>query len=459
MPTSSHDLDEEGWVQDEDVLDTWFSSQLWPFSVFGWPEETPELATWFPTSVLVTGYDINTFWVSRMLMISLWFTGEVPFHVVHNHGLVRDEHGKKMSKSFGNVIDPLDLVERYGADATRFALLRSAAPGADVPLAEEWVEGTKRFANKLWNVGSFILARLAENEGRPGADLEPLPPVHELDLEDRWILSRLHAAHTAADAAYEAYDWATVCRTLYHFVWDEVADWYVEAVKLRLYGEDVEAAATARRVGRHVLEHVLRLMHPVMPFVTEVLWRELTGAAGGRDSLMVAAWPEAPEEWHDADAERAFAVLQDLVTETNRFRSQNGVAPSKRFEVVVASDEEQLIAEQAALIASLAGLSEVTATSALEERDGTSTIRFGAGQAQVELAGLIDVDAELERLSKEADKARADLARVEGKLANEQFTSRAPAEVVAKEREKRERTVEAVVQLDARVAALEQLRG
>ena len=456
---SRTDIEEEGWTQDEDVLDTWFSSQLWPFSVFGWPEQTPELATWFPTSVLVTGYDINTFWVSRMLMISLWFTDQVPFHVVHNHGLVRDEHGKKMSKSFGNVIDPLDLVERYGADATRFALLRSSAPGADVPLAEEWVEGTKRFANKLWNVGSFILSRLAENQGRPGADLGPLPPVAELDLEDRWILSRLYAAHQAADAAYEAYDWATVCRTLYHFVWDEVADWYVEAVKLRLYGDDVEAAATARRVGRHVLEHVLRLLHPVMPFVTETLWRELTGAAGGRDSLMVAAWPSAPQEWHDANAEQAFAVLQDLVTETNRFRSQNSVAPSKRFEVVVASHEEELIAEQAALIASLAGLSQVTAAGGLEERAGTSTIQFGSGQAQVELKGLIDVDAELERLTREADKARADLQRVDGKLANEGFTSRAPAEVVAKERDKRAQTIEAVAQLEARIVALEQLRG
>jgi len=250
-----------------------------------------------------------------------------------------------------------------------------------------------------------------------------------------------------------------VCRTLYHFVWDEVADWYVEAVKLRLYGDDVEAAATARRVGRHVLEHVLRLLHPVMPFVTETLWRELTGAAGGRDSLMVAAWPSAPQEWHDANAEQAFAVLQDLVTETNRFRSQNSVAPSKRFEVVVASHEEELIAEQAALIASLAGLSQVTAAGGLEERAGTSTIQFGSGQAQVELKGLIDVDAELERLTREADKARADLQRVDGKLANEGFTSRAPAEVVAKERDKRAQTIEAVAQLEARIVALEQLRG
>lgn len=455
---SREDIDEEGWVQDEDVLDTWFSSQLWPFSVFGWPDRTPELDTWFPTSVLVTGYDINTFWVSRMLMISLWFTDEVPFHVVHNHGLVRDEHGKKMSKSFGNVIDPLDLVERYGADATRFALLRSAGPGADVPLAEEWVEGTKRFANKLWNVASFVLSRLEANEGAPGADLAPLPAPAGLALEDRWILSRLHAAHTAADAAYDAYDWAAVCRTLYHFVWDELADWFVEAVKLRLYGDDAEAAATARRVGRHVVDHVLRLLHPVMPFLTETLWRTLTGSEGGRDSLMVAAWPEVDPAWHDAEAEAAFAVLQDLVTETNRFRSQNGVAPSKRFKLLIASDHRELVDEQAALLASLAGLSEVETTHELEERAGTSTIRFRTGQAQVDLAGLIDVEAEVARLDKELERARGDLARVEGKLGNEGFVSRAPAEVVAKERAKREDALVAIGLLEERIAALAALR-
>ncbi len=456
---SREDVDEEGWVQDEDVLDTWFSSQLWPFSVFGWPEQTPELDTWFPTSVLVTGYDINTFWVSRMLMISLWFTDEVPFRVVHNHGLVRDEHGKKMSKSFGNVIDPLDLVERYGADATRFALLRSAAPGADVPLAEEWVEGTKRFANKLWNVASFVLSRLEANEGAPGADLAPLPAPAGLALEDRWILSRLHAAHTAADAAYEAYDWAAVCRTLYHFVWDELADWFVEAVKLRLYGDDEQAAAAARRVGRHVLDHVLRLLHPVMPFLTETLWRTLTGAAGGRHSLMVAAWPEVDPAWHDAQAEAAFAVLQDLVTETNRFRSQNSVAPSKRFKLLISSDQRALLDEQAALLASLAGLSEVETIHELEDRAGASTIRFRTGQAQVDLAGLIDVEAELVRLDKELARARGDLARVEGKLANQGFVSRAPAEVVAAERAKREDAVTAVAVLEERIAALTALRG
>jgi valyl-tRNA synthetase len=449
---SRDDVDEDGWVRDEDVLDTWFSSQLWPFSVFGWPDETPELATWFPTSTLVTGYDINTFWVSRMLMISLWFTDEVPFRVVHNHGLVRDEFGKKMSKSFGNVIDPLDLVDRYGADATRFALLRSAAPGADVPLAEEWVEGTKRFANKLWNVGGFALSRL---EGvQPG----PMPAAGALALEDRWIISRLQTVHAEVDAAYDAYDWASVCRGLYHFVWDELADWYVEAVKVRIYGDDPDAATMARQVLANVADQVLKLLHPVMPFVTEALWRSLTGAAGGQESLMVAAWPAPDDELRDPQAERRFAVLQGLVTEVNRFRSQNGIAPSARFELTVASDERALLEEQGPLLRSLAGLSDVVVVDALEERHGTSTIVFPAGQAQVELAGLIDVEAELARLGKELDRVEGDLARVAGKLANASFVERAPADVVARERGKQAELEQASARLRERVAALEALR-
>jgi valyl-tRNA synthetase len=451
---SREPIDEPGWVQDEDVLDTWFSSQLWPFSVFGWPDETPELATWYPTSVLVTGYDINTFWVSRMLMISLWVNDVVPFHVVHNHGLVRDEHGKKMGKSFGNVIDPLDLIDRYGADATRFALLRSAAPGTDVPLAEEWVEGTKRFANKLWNVGGFALARL---EGtRPGGPLDDA----SLTLEDRWILSRLATIQDATDEAYDGYDWAVVCRTLYHFAWDELADWYVEAVKVRLYGDDEAAAATARQVLADVADRVLRLLHPVMPFVTEALWRVLTGAEGGADSLMKASWPTPDGDRHDPDAERRFAVLQDLVTEVRRFRSQNGIAPSARFDLTVATaDEGELLRQQADLVASLAGLSGLTVVDTLEERPGTSTIVFGAGEAQVALAGLIDVEGELVRLRNELGKAEGDLQRVEAKLANTSFVERAPAEVVDRERAKGDEQRRAIEQLRERIDQLAALAG
>ncbi len=451
IEVSREDLDRDGWVQDEDVLDTWFSSQLWPFSTLGWEgphSDTPELRTWYPTSTLVTGYDINTFWVSRMLMIGLWFTDDVPFYVVYNHGLVRDEHGKKMSKSFGNVIDPLDLVDRYGADATRFSLLRSAAPGTDVPLAEEWVEGAKRFTNKIWNAGRFALSNL--DGTRPGE----LPPTEQLTLEDRWILSRLQAMHAEVDAAYGRYDWSVVASGLYHFVWDELADWYLEALKVRIYGDDPEAAEVARRVLAVLLDEVLRLAHPMMPFVTETLWRALTGSDGGRDSLMVAAWPDARPELADEQAEADFGVIQSLVTEINRFRSQNSIPPKARFELVVASDERALLDAHASVICSLAGLGGLTAVEAIEERPGTSTIQFVAGQAQVDLAGLIDVNAELARLRKELEKADADLDRIDGKLANESFVERAPAEVVQRERDKRGELESTVSQLRERIDAL-----
>ncbi|MEX0593040.1 MAG: valine--tRNA ligase [Nitriliruptoraceae bacterium] len=422
------DIDEPGWLQDDDVLDTWFSSQLWPFSVFGWPDDTPELSTWFPTSTLVTGYDINTFWVSRMVMISLWFTDKAPFKVVHNHGLVRDEHGKKMSKSFGNVIDPLDLIHTYGADATRFALLRSAAPGTDVPLAEEWVEGTKRFANKLWNAGRFALANL--DGRRPGA----LPAVADLSIEDRWILSRLERMHANVDAAYDAYDWPVVARNLYHFVWDEFADWYLEAIKIRVYGDDPAAADVARSVLAYVLDRVLRLLHPFMPFVTEALWRALTGATGGTDSLMVADWPAPDSRLADADIERDFDVLKGLVTEVNRFRSLNGIAPSARFDVKVTSARAELLTEHGGLVATLARLSSVDVVLALEDAPGRSTIMFGGGQAQVDLRDLIDIGAEIDRLDREIARIDAELAKVAGKLSNESFVARAPEDVVARER-------------------------
>ncbi|MFP4635127.1 MAG: class I tRNA ligase family protein [Nitriliruptoraceae bacterium] len=454
IEVSREDIDREGWVQDEDVLDTWFSSQLWPFSTLGWEHpgsDTPELATWYPTSTLVTGYDINTFWVSRMLMIALWFTDDVPFRTVHNHGLVRDEHGKKMSKSFGNVIDPLDLIDRYGADATRFALLRSAAPGTDVPLAEEWVEGSKRFANKVWNAARFALSNLAGT--RPGQ----LPGSDELELEDRWILSRLQAAHTQVDAAYARYDWPVVARGLYHFVWDELADWYLEAVKVRMYGEDEAAAGVARGVLAVVLDDVLRLLHPMMPFVTEALWRALTGEQGGRASLMVADWPTGRHGLADPQAEQDFGVIMSLVTEMNRFRSQNGIPPKARFEITVASAQRDVLAAHPAIVSSLAGLERVRLVDALEERAGTSTVSFDGGRAQVDLAGLIDVDAELARLRKERDKAAADRERVEAKLANEAFVERAPAEVVDNERAKHERLRSSIAELEERIGSLEAL--
>ena len=441
--------DGEGWVQDEDVLDTWFSSQLWPFTVFGWPDATPELARWYPTSTLVTGYDINTFWVSRMLMAGLAFTGEVPFRVVHNHGLVRDEHGKKMSKSFGNVIDPLDLVAAYGADATRFALLRNAAPGTDVPLAEEWVEGAKRFVNKLWNAARFTISNL--DGQRPG----DLPPDERLTLEDRWVLDRLAATAAEVDAAADAYDWPVVARGLYRFVWDEFADWYLEAVKERVYGDDEQARTDARAVLAHVLEVTLRLAAPLLPFVTEAAWRPLTGSTGGADSLMVAAWPSAVGR-ADADARDRFAVVQGLVREVHRFRSQLRIAPSVRLELDVVAEDARaraVLEGDGGLVVALAGLGRLDVVDALPEGGQRSSIVFPDGRASVPLAGVIDVAAEAARLAEERDRAVGEVARLDGKLANEGFVTRAPAEVVAKEREKRATAQRVVDELTARLEA------
>ncbi len=447
---SHDDIDEPGWVQDPDVLDTWFSSQLWPFVVLGWPEDTPEMRTWFPTSVLVTGYDINTFWVSRMAMISLWFTGEVPFHVVHNHGMVRDEHGKKMSKSFGNVIDPLDFIERYGADALRFALFQHCSPGDDVPLAEDWVEGARRFANKLWNALRFGLSNL------DGVTPGDLPPADELALEDRWILSRLEAARAAADAAYDGYHWRNAATTLYSFAWDELADWYLEAAKVRLYGDDEVAKATVRSVLARVLDDLLRLLHPLVPFVTEKLWRSLTDSPGGAESLAAGEWP-TPVAERDEAVEHQFAVLQDVVTELRRFRSQNDVAPSKRIDVTLVSSEQELLAPLAPLLTALAGIGELSFADSAVEDEGVSKVVFASGEAYVPLAGLIDVEAELARLDKELDNARKALAGSEGKLANESFVERAPEAVVQQERERRDEWARRISELEERSAALRSL--
>ncbi|MBW3621010.1 MAG: valine--tRNA ligase [Actinobacteria bacterium] len=455
LEVSREDLDREGWVQDEDVLDTWFSSQLWPMTVLGWEQpgdHTPEFDTWFPTSTLVTGYDINTFWVSRMAMISLWLEDEVPFRIVHNHGLVRDEHGKKMSKSFGNVIDPLDLVSEFGADATRFALLRSAAPGVDVPLAVEWVDGEKKFANKLWNATRFALSTL------DGTTPGELPDTASLPLEDRWILSRLEDVRAQVDEAYDGYEWAIACRTLRSFAWDELADWYLEAAKVRLYGDDEGAKADARAVLAVVLDDLLRLLHPLMPFVTEALWRSLTGAAGGAASLMVAAWPTARTE-RDAAAEEEFSLVQDLVTEIRKFRSQNDVAPSRRFGLAIQTSARDRLAPHLPLIVSLAGLEEVTFVDGAVEEPGTSRIVFSAGECFVDLTGLIDVGAELARLDREVAKAREDLQRVEGKLGNASFVDRAPDAVVQKERDRRDDLTRVIDELSNQAEQLRQLEA
>ncbi len=440
--------------QDEDVLDTWFSSALWPFTVLGWPDETPELKTWYPTSVLVTGYDINTFWVSRMLMMGVHCLADVPFHVVHNHGMVRDQYGKKMSKSFGNVVDPLDFIDRFGADALRFALFQHCAPGQDVPLAEEWVDGGRRFANKLWNMARFVL------QAFDGARPQRLTTLTFLALEDRWILSRLEACRLEVDNAMstDTLDWASAAQALHRFAWEEFADWYLEAAKVRLYGYDADARDTARTVLFVVLDDLLRLLHPLMPFVTEILWRSLTKAEGGANSLAIAGWPERRGE-RDPDAEERFATLQALVGALRSFRSDHTIPPSRRIDATVVSPQRQVLEPLAPLLSALAGLGRLTFADDTGDVAGAARVVSSSGDVFVPLAGAINVDEELARMRRELEKAVAEHDRATARLSDTRFVERAPTHVVEREREKRDEWARVIEALRGEIGEFETVGG
>jgi valyl-tRNA synthetase len=406
-----------GWRQDEDVLDTWFSSGLWPFSTMGWPEQTETLAKFYPTSVLVTGYDILFFWVARMMMFGLYaMDGVQPFDVVALHGLVRDAHGKKMSKSFGNAVDPLDWIDRYGADATRFTLARGANPGSDVPISEEWCQGSRNFCNKLWNATRFALMNGATVEGE-------LPASAELSSVDKWILSRLQHVIAEVDGQFATYEFAKACDTLYHFAWDDVCDWYVELSKPVLATDSAEAVRSRRVLG-HVLEQLLRLLHPVIPFVTEELWTVLTGA----ESIVVAAWPAADAARIDDVAEEELAALQKVVTEVRRFRADQGLRPGQRVNAALTGLGNVGIDVHEPLIRSLARLeapgAEFTATATLAVTGGITV--------DLDTRGTIDVAAERARLDKDHAAAEKEAAQCRAKLGNDAFVGKAPQQVVAK---------------------------
>jgi valyl-tRNA synthetase len=407
----------EGWRQDEDVLDTWFSSALWPFSTMGWPEQTPELARFYPTSVLVTGYDILFFWVARMMMFGLYaMDGLQPFNVVALHGMVRDAHGKKMSKSFGNVVDPLDWIDRYGADATRFTLARGANPGSDVPVSEEWCQGSRNFCNKLWNATRFALMN--------GATVDsPLPDSGQLSTVDRWILSRLQHVIAEVDGQFAAYEFAKVCDTLYHFAWDDVCDWYVELSKPVLAAGGAEGDKTRRVLG-HVLDQLLRLLHPVIPFVTEELWTVLTGA----ETVVTAPWPAADRLMVDDAAEEELTALQKVVTEVRRFRSDQGLRPGQRVSAALTGLGNVGIDVHEPLIRSLARLDAPGAQFAV-----TATLAVTGGvTVDLDTRGTIDVAAERARLEKDRAAAEKEAAQTRAKLDNAAFVGKAPEPVVAK---------------------------
>jgi valyl-tRNA synthetase len=406
-----------GWTRDEDVLDTWFSSALWPFSTLGWPEDTDDLRRYYPTSVLVTGYDILFFWVVRMMMFGLYAMhdggpeGEVPFRTVLLHGLVRDSSGKKMSKSRGNVIDPLVWIDEYGADAVRFSLLQGANPGADQAVNEEWVVGARNFCTKLWNATRFAMINGATVEGE-------LPA--EVDGADAWILSRLNTVLAELDEFYERFEFAKAADLLYHFAWDEVCDWYLELAKIALAGP---RAATTRRVLGEVLDTLLRLLHPMIPFVTERLWTALTGG----ESVVIAPWPAVHPARDDPAATAAIVAVQAVVGEVRRFRSDQGLKPAQRVPARVTGAGTGEAAVRWLLRLDEPG-EAFAATAALTTAGGVTV--------ELDLSGTIDVAAERARLAKDLSAAQKERETNAAKLANEAFTAKAPEAVIAKVRDR-----------------------
>ncbi|WP_103503313.1 MULTISPECIES: valine--tRNA ligase [unclassified Streptomyces] len=410
----------EGWTQESDVLDTWFSSALWPFSTLGWPEQTPDLKKFYSTDVLLTGHDIIFFWVARMMMFGLYaMDGRQPFHTIALTGLVRDEHGKKMSKSNPNSVDPLDWMDAYGADAVRFTLARGANPGADVPIGEDWVQASRNFANKLWNATRFALLNGATVDG-------PLPEAGALSASDRWILSRLNTVIAEVDAAYEDYQFAKASDLLFHFAWDEVFDWYVELSKT-VFAAGGPAADASRRVLGEVLDRTLRLLHPIVPFVTEELWTTLTG----RESLVVADWP-VDTGFRDAAAEGELATVQKVVTEIRRFRADQGLQPGQRVPARLELDGTGLADHEEAM------RSLLRLQPAGDGFEASATLPVAGAVVALDLSGAIDFAAERKRLEKDLAAAEKELKQTTAKLGNEGFLAKAPEPVVEKIRGRRD---------------------
>ncbi len=430
--------------QDDDVLDTWFSSALWPFSTLGWPDRTEDLERFYPNAMLHTGFDIIYFWVARMMQMGLYFADDVPFRDVAIHGLVRDAEGRKMSKSFGNAIDPLELADRFGADALRFALVRAGSPGQDVPLAEEWVEGARNFVNKLWNASRFVSMNL---DGRTLAELtgpEARDALDNASIPQRWMLSRLEQTVATVNESFDRYDFAEGVRELQHFTRDEFCDWFIELSKLPL-AETAERDRTQRVLGIG-LSAILRLLHPVVPFVTEELWSRL----GGDGMVMTAPFPAESAGVVDTEADDAMAVVIEVVSAVRRFRSEHNVAPSKKFRAFVRpAGTDQVVALRAlsAEVEALGGLDEmVLETEPRPARTGEQRLVADGADVVIPFEGLIDLDAARSQLDRQVARLEKELAQIEKKLSNDSFLERAPADVVATQRA---RHVEVAESLDA----------
>jgi valyl-tRNA synthetase len=419
--------------QDEDVLDTWFSSQLWPFSTMGWPDETPDLRHYYPTDLMLTAFDIIFFWVARMIMAGLKFTGDVPFREVYITGLVRDERGKKMSKSSGNVVDPLEVMDEIGADALRFTLAAMASPGMDIPLAEGRMTGYRQFINKIWNASRFVLMNTGDVTARPA-----VPDVSALGLVDRWILDRV--SHTAADVdqALRDFRFDVAADRLYHFFWHEYADWYIELIKLHLRPDAPERPHTIA-VLLEVHDRILRLLHPIIPFVTEELWQHLPRKAGDPETVTLAAFPTEVPGWDAPAAVVDIDALKEIVTAIRTVRAERGVPPSRKVTAIVDEHDQvrrRTLRDAERYIALLAGLETLEWRGDVDLDADTVKRVLTHADIYVPLAGIVDRQGEVDKLQKELAGVTKEIASLEGKLANGSFVERAPSSLVQQTRDR-----------------------
>ena len=436
--------------QDEDTLDTWFSSALWPFSTLGWPDKTEDFDYFYPTDVLVTGYDIIFFWVIRMVFSAIEQTGKVPFHHVLIHGLVRDSQGRKMSKSLGNGIDPLEIIDQYGADALRLTLITGNAPGNDMRFYMECVEASRNFANKVWNASRFIMMNLEKAEV-PGE-----MPKDQLTAADKWILSKVNTLAKEVTENMDKYELGIAVQKVYDFIWEEFCDWYIEMVKPRLYNDGDTTKSAALWTLKTVLVNALKLLHPYMPFITEEIFCTLQSE---EESIMISKWPEFTEEWHFAEDEAAVEMIKEAVRGIRNVRTGMNVPPSKKAKVFVVSESENVrntFENGKVFFATLGSASEVTVQadrSGIDE-DAVSAV-LPEAVIYMPFAELVDIDKEIERLQKEEQRLTKELARVNGMLSNERFMSKAPESKVAEERAKLEKYSQMMDQVKERLTHLQ----
>ncbi|MFL6559247.1 MAG: valine--tRNA ligase [Bacillus sp. (in: firmicutes)] len=443
--------DAENWEQDKDVLDTWFSSALWPFSTMGWPNtEASDFKRYFPTDVLVTGYDIIFFWVSRMIFQSIEFTGERPFKDVLIHGLVRDEQGRKMSKSLGNGVDPMDVIEKYGADALRYFLSTGSSPGQDLRFSFEKVESTWNFANKIWNASRFALMNM------DGMTYEEIDFNGEKSVADKWILTRLNETIEHVTRLSDRYEFGEVGRALYNFIWDDFCDWYIEMAKLPLYGEDEAAKKTTRSILAHVLDQTMRLLHPFMPFITEEIWQNLPHQG---ESITTAAWPEVNPALSDDQAAQEMKLLMEMIRSVRNIRAEVNTPMSKKIKMLVKAKDETIlnaIENNRSYIERFCNPEELQMGVDIESPGKAMTAVITGLEIILPLEGLINIDEEIARLEKEFDRLNKEVERVQKKLSNEGFMKKAPESVVAEERAKENDYREKRAIVEARI---KELRG